>query len=611
MRLLATSDLHMHIAAHDYHADQPCFRKGLAMTASLIAQARAEVPVSVLFDNGDFLQGSSLGDYVAQQALHPHPMVQAMAHLGYDAVNIGNHEFSHGFDTLTKALADAPFACLSANTTPAPGSASARFKPPWTLISREITDSNGQRHQLLIGVIGVLPPETQVWDKQAIAGRVCMAPMTATIAQHLPTLRKAGADLVVVLAHCGLGDGHYGHGLSDGAQQDGAQQIAALPGVDAVVMGHVHSVFPGPDIPARPGVDPVRGTLCGKPAVMPGAYGSHLGVIDLDLAHGPSGWTVTGHRVEARPIFRRDAHGHAMPTVTPDARVEALIRPMHLATVDWARKPIARTPRPLHSYFAMVADCATTRLINHAQADYVAMRLRDGPHAPLPVLSATAPFKAGGRGGPDNFTFIPAGDLLLRHAVDLYMHPNTVMALRLTGAALRIWLERSVQGFRRVMPGAADQPLINSDLPSFLFDTILGLTYEIDLSSPGADLGGCRIRNLCWQGVPLDPAQDFILATNSYRGSGSGGFAPVDGASVVLADQVTNRDLLIRYLTDNRLDDSCFTAPPAWRFRALPGTSVLFETSPLAAPFIADHPSLQMQPLGRTPNGFLQVRLLL
>ncbi len=581
------------------------------MTASLIAQARAEVPVSVLLDNGDFLQGSPLGDFVAQQALHPHPMVQAMAHLGYDAVNIGNHEFSHGFDTLTKALADAPFACLSANTLPAPGSTSARLLPPWTLISREVTDSAGQRHRLLIGVIGVLPPETQVWDKQAIAGRVCMAPMTATIAQHLPALRAAGADLVVVLAHCGLGDGYDGQGQSAGTRQDGAQQIAALPGVDAVVMGHVHSVFPGPDITARPGVDPVRGTLCGKPAVMPGAYGAYLGVIDLDLAFGPSGWAVTGHHVETRAIFRRDAQGHAMPSVTPDAGVEALIQPVHLATVDWARRPIARTPRPLHSYFAMVADCAATRLINHAQADYVATRLRDGPFAGLPVLSATAPFKAGGRGGPDNFTFIPAGDVLLRHAVDLYMHPNTVMALRLTGAALRTWLERSVQGFRTVIPGAADQPLINSDLPSFLFDTILGLTYEIDLSSPGADQGGCRIRNLCWQGAPLDAAQDFILATNSYRGSGSGGFAPVDGASVVLADEVANRDLLIRYLSDGRLDDACFNAPPAWRFRALPGTSVVFETSPLAAPFIADHPSLCMHPLGPTPTGFLQVRLQL
>ena len=66
LRVLATSDLHMHLTAHDYHADAPCLRNGLVLTASLIAQARAEVDGSVLVDNGDFLQGSPLGDYVAR-----------------------------------------------------------------------------------------------------------------------------------------------------------------------------------------------------------------------------------------------------------------------------------------------------------------------------------------------------------------------------------------------------------------------------------------------------------------------------------------------------------------------------------------------------------------
>jgi 2',3'-cyclic-nucleotide 2'-phosphodiesterase/3'-nucleotidase len=611
---MATSDLHMHIAAHDYHADVPCVLGGLCQTATLIAQARAEVPGAVLLDNGDFLQGSPLGDYVARTRPQPHPMIAAMNHLRYDAVNLGNHDFSYGLETLATALRDAEFVTLSANTVPTADAPVLPLPQPWTIIERRLPGTSGDDHLIRIGLIGVLPPETEVWERAALNGQVRMQPMAETVARHVPQIRAAGADVVVVLAHCG--PGQVGQPRPAAAQDppDGALSIAAIPGVDAVVMGHVHLVFPNAGTSAGltgPGLDPVAGTLHGKPAVMPGFFGSHLGIIDLTLDQTASGWVVRGHHSAIRPIATRTATGRPQALVQPDASLMTLIEPAHRATRDWARLPIGRTPRALHSFFAMITDCPSVQIVNQAQADHVAARLADGPYAGLPVLSSTAPFKAGGIGGPENYTHVPAGDLLLRHAADLYMHPNTIVALHLTGAALRNWLEHAVLGYRQILQGVADQALIGTDLPSFLYDTISGLTYEIDLAQPGIDRGGRRIHDLRWNGAPLDPDQRFILATNNYRGSGSGGYAPVDSAGTVLAERVANRDVLIAHLQHSFGSDG--TPPPprtaGWRFRPMPGTSVLFDTSPLARACLDDAAPLPLTPLGRTPDGFLRLRL--
>src|SRR6202035_489941 len=89
LRLMGTSDLHANIFAYDYYRDRPDDRVGLAKTASLIATARGEVKNAILLDNGDIIQGTPLGDYVARskgmKSGEVHPMIAAMNVLGYSA----------------------------------------------------------------------------------------------------------------------------------------------------------------------------------------------------------------------------------------------------------------------------------------------------------------------------------------------------------------------------------------------------------------------------------------------------------------------------------------------------------------------------------------------
>ncbi len=65
LRILETTDLHVNVLPYDYYRDAPDDAVGLARTASLVKAARAEAKNTLLFDNGDMIQGSPLGDYVA------------------------------------------------------------------------------------------------------------------------------------------------------------------------------------------------------------------------------------------------------------------------------------------------------------------------------------------------------------------------------------------------------------------------------------------------------------------------------------------------------------------------------------------------------------------
>lgn len=610
LRLLATTDLHVHLLAWDYFAARSLPGLGLERTARLIAAARAEAPNCLLLDNGDFLQGSPLGDHAARQggrraAGALHPAIAAMNALGYDAAALGNHEFDHGLDFLLRALDGAAFPVLCANLVRSRGRRPTDDLPllaPCTVIERRVTDAAGRPRTLRIGLIGLAPPQTLDWDGAALRGRLEARDILQTARAWVPRLRAQGADLVVALAHTGIGPPQPGRGAEDAAA------LAALPGIDAVIAGHDHLVFPGPRYAGLPGADPLRGLIAGTPVVMAGYGGSHLGVIDLILERGPAGWRPACARAEARPVPRGPLLRQGDPVV------RGAVLAAHRATVRRLRRPVGSTPVPLHSFFALVADCPALRLVCAAQARHVRAALAGGAHAHLPVLSAAAPFKAGGRGGPDNYTDVPAGPVALRNVADLYAFPNALRAVRVTGADLAEWLERSAALFLQLRPGLPDQPLIDPDFRSHNFDVIDGLTYAIDPTAPARyDPEGRliapaarRVRDLCHAGRPVAPDAEFVVATNSHRL----GLGLRDGAArLVLEGSATNRDILLRHIAAGG------TAPPAaapgWRLTGPPGTSGLFDTSPRARAHLRAQPGVVLEDAGDAPGGFARIRIRL
>ncbi len=121
LRIMETTDLHVHVFPYDYYADKPNDTLGLARTASIVDAIRAEATNAILVDNGDFLQGNPMGDYIAykrgMKEGDMHPVIAAMNVLGYDCGTLGNHEFNYGLDFMFNVIIGANFPIVCPNLT--------------------------------------------------------------------------------------------------------------------------------------------------------------------------------------------------------------------------------------------------------------------------------------------------------------------------------------------------------------------------------------------------------------------------------------------------------------------------------------------------------------
>lgn len=613
LRLLATTDLHMQILPYDYFRDRPAGCRGLAALSNLVDEARAEAPNVLLFDNGDFLQGSPLGDLALRDRRDTgemHPMVAAMNLLGYDAITLGNHEFNFGLPTLERIIPAFTCPVVLANVArvnPAGAGKAQPYLPPFVILDRRVIDQSGQARRLRIGVIGLVTPLIATWDREHLEGRLAVHDPVETTQALAPQMRAAGVDLVVALHHAGIGSAVWTPGM-----EDAAIPLAREAGIDVQILGHSHRVFPSADFVGHADVDVAGARIGGVPAVMPGACGSHLGQIDLTLNLRPGGAEI----LAATVCLRTPKAG--VPAGRTATRIQRTMGPAHQRTLDHIRAPLGQTETPFDSYFALVAADASLSLMARAQGEFIAKALANGPWRDWPVVSAVAPFLAGGRSGPENYTDIPAGPILMRHPAEMLRFPNTVRALAVSGAELAEWLERSAALFHRILPGSRDAPLIDPAMPCYNFDVLFGVTYTVDLSAParfgpaGERLaqGGRRITELRHDGHPIAPDDRFIVATNSYRTSGGGSFPALARPEPVLRPTELTRDVLIRHIRTAgtiRADRS-----ESWCFAAMPGTTVLFETGPGAARALADGrgpEGRRIEPLGLTEGGFLRCRL--
>ncbi|MCB5945004.1 bifunctional 2',3'-cyclic-nucleotide 2'-phosphodiesterase/3'-nucleotidase [Acidocella sp. KAb 2-4] len=582
LRLLETSDLHSFVEDYDYFRDQPDESVGLTKIATLAAAARAGARNSMLFDNGDIIQGNPLADYVAQPGNFPadgiHPTIRAMNTMGYDAATLGNHEFNYGLDLLRKSLAGANFPFCSANYLHEDGTPCL---PPTLLLTRRFTAEDGSRHTLKIGVIGFLPPQITHWDRDHLAGQARSRDIVEAAAAYLPALR-AEADLVIALSHSGISAAPR-----QGGEENASLHLATVPGIDVIFTGHSHRTFPGPDYAGLDGVDATLGTLHGIPAVMPGFWGGELGQIDLTLTQAGGKWVVSDFTCATLPIAERQDH-----TVTSlaanNAAVDKAVAPEHQKTLAWIREPIGQLAQPVNSYLALVngAD-SSLALVNAAQLWY-ATPLLPAALRGLPVLSAAAPFKEGYQ-SPENYVDLPAGGIAIKDVADLYSYPNTVAAVRVNGAALREWLERSAGIFSRIDPAnPAPQALLRPRVPSYIFDVMAGgVTYEIDLTQPArygahglAHPAARRIVNLRYQGEMVTDDQVFVVVTNNYRAE-SGGIVR-DPADIVLHAPDKTQDVLVRYILAQ--SPLRVATPEIWRFAPLGApVTAIFESAPEAA----------------------------
>lgn len=548
LRILATTDLHTNLVNYDYYQDKPVETLGLAKTAVLIEKAKKENPNVLLVDNGDTIQGTPLGTYKAivdpVEKGEQHPMYAALQALGFEAGTLGNHEFNYGLDYLNRVIETAGLPIVNANVLdPATGKF---IYQPYKIIEKTFTDTQGRLTTVKIGVTGIVPPQILNWDKANLEGKVVVRDSVEAIRDIIPEMRKAGADITLVLSHSGIGDDKYEKG-----EENEGYQIASLPGVDAVVTGHSHAEFPSGNgtgfYEKYPGVDGVNGKINGTPVTMAGKYGDHLGVIDLKLNYTDGKWKVTDSKGSIRKVDTKSN--------VADQRVIDIAKESHQGTINYVRQQVGTTTAPITSYFSLVKDDPSVQIVNNAQLWYAKQELAGTPEANLPILSAAAPFKAGTRGDATAYTDIPAGPIAIKNVADLYLYDNVTAILKVNGAQLKEWLEMSAGQFNTIDPNNNQpQNLVNTDYRTYNFDVIDGVTYEFDITQPNkydregklANPNASRVRNLKYQGKEIDPNQEFIVVTNNYRSNGN--FPGVREASLNRLLNLENRQAIINYI---------------------------------------------------------------
>ncbi|MDF9276199.1 5'-nucleotidase C-terminal domain-containing protein [Arthrobacter sp. EH-1B-1] len=525
--VMGTSDLHGYIENWDYftnaeYDDAASNDVGLAKISSLVKQVRADrgEESTLLIDNGDTIQGTALTDYYANvepidETGELHPMAAAMNALGYDATTLGNHEFNYGLPLLRAYEEQLDFPLLGANVKDWETGEDA-----FTPYVIETVKLKGQK-PIRVGILGLTTPGSAIWDKNNVEGELRFLDMVEQAEKYVPEMKAAGADVVVVSSHSGpSGTSSYGEDLP----VENASTLLAeeVPGIDAILAGHEHREIAERFITNKETGEQVLLTE-------PKQWGQRLSVMDFELIKVRGQWDVVSANSE---LLNAN-------TVPADPEISALVADQHRQVVDYVNTAIGTATETMSAAESRYRDTAVMDFVNKVQADAVDRALEGTANADLPVLSIVAPF--------NRAAVIPEGPVTIRDMAGLYVFPNTLFGVEMTGAQIKDYLEYSAKYFNQTAPGAPVDPatLTNAGgTPDYNYDMMSGVSYSIDISKPVGE----RIVNLSYDGAPIDPAQRFAVATNNYRQSGGGNFPHIATAPVLVNQQTEIRQLLIDYL---------------------------------------------------------------
>jgi 2',3'-cyclic-nucleotide 2'-phosphodiesterase/3'-nucleotidase len=551
LTVLGTTDLHGHGENWDYfknaeYDDAAHNDVGLAKVSSVVNAYRAAKgrDHTLLIDAGDTIQGTPLSTYYAK--VDPitdghvmHPMALAMNAIGYDAAAVGNHEFNYGIPLLDEFAKQVNFPLLSANVID-----DATGQPHFAPYVIKTIQVPGDK-PIHVGIVGFTTPGVAIWDKHNVEGKLSFPGIVEEARQVIPQVKAAGADIVVVTSHSGVeGTSSYGPELpTENASADLAREV---PGIDAILVGHSHR-----DIPQMY----VTNEQTGKQVLLsePALWGERVSDMELTLQKARGAWSVA-HETST------NVNVNAYPE---DPRILDILKPEHDTVVKWVNTPIGTSTEAMDSSESRYKDTPIIDLINKAQTDAVASAVAGTPDANLPIVSIAAPFS--------RTSSFPAGDVTIRDVAGLYVYDNTLLAVRMTGAELRDYLEYSARYYNTLAPGApvdvdaltnAQTPDAPTGIPDYNDDKLSGVSYDIDVAKPA----GSRIENLTLpDGTPVQPDQQFVVAVNNYRESGGGGFPHIKDAPVLMDQQQDIRQLIIDWVTAHGRVDPADFFTPSWQ----------------------------------------------
>lgn len=478
LTVFSTSDVHGSVVGWNYFKAQPA-DVGLAKVSTIINEARAQKgkdDAILCIDGGDILQGTPLDTYMVQ---HPHewkagehPMFAAYNKIGYDAIELGNHEFNFGLDYLRKAIGKNKNV-LGANVIDDKTGKTWDGVRPYSMKTIKIDGEN-----VKVGIVGTDTPAIPNFEDPSHFAGVHFESQVPVMQKYVKELKDKGADIIIGVTHSGV---------PRGDRNSSENQVVAIaeacPELNLLICAHNHVVIDnksgikGPD-----GTVYADSVINGVPVVESGKDGKFVGKSTLTIHKVNGKWKVEKVTTEAVSV----------KGVKDDPAIAAQVKPWHEKTLAELQTVIGQAVDEFSGAESNHQDSAIVDLVNEVQRHYAGTQ-----------LSASAAFNTSQN--------IAKGDITLQEMSGLYIYENYLYGIRINGAELRKYMEHAASFY--------------GTTPDYNYDMIQGVDYTIDLNQPV----GHRITKLQYQGRDVKDTDSFTMAINDYRMNGGSGYMEAMG----------------------------------------------------------------------------------
>lgn len=478
LTVFSTSDVHGSVMGWNYFTAKPA-DVGLAKISTIVNEARAQKgkdDAILCIDGGDILQGTPLDTYMVQ---HPsewkagqHPMFAAFNKIGYDAIELGNHEFNFGLDYLKKAIGKNKNV-LGANVIDDKTGKTWSAVRPYIIKTVKI---DGEK--VKVGIVGTDTPAIPNFEDPSHFAGLHFESQVPVMQKYVKELKEKGADIIIGVTHSGVPRGDRN------ASENQVIAIAeACPDLDLLICAHNHVVIDnksgitGPDGTVYP--DSVVNDV---PVVESGKDGKFVGKSNLTLHKVDGKWKV--EKVTTQAI--------SVKGVADDPAIVEQVKPWHEKTLHHLQTVIGQASDEFSGAESNHQDSAIVDLVNEVQRHYAGTQ-----------LSASAAFNTSQN--------IDKGAITLQEMSGLYIYENYLYGIRINGAELRKYMEHAASFY--------------GTTPDYNYDMIQGVDYTIDLNQPV----GHRITKLQYQGRDVKDTDTFTMAINDYRMNGGSGYMAAMG----------------------------------------------------------------------------------
>ena len=462
LHILHVNDLHSRIepinrfdstcSAED-ETEGKCFG-GVARLATKVSELREALRAQgqnvILLDAGDQFQGSLM--YTTYKGAVEADFMQA---IGFDAMAVGNHEFDDGPAGLASFLDKVSFPVISGNIDVSRSNLLAGRVADYVIL-----EVGGHR----IGIVSALATDTV--ETSSPGDDVIFDDEAASLAADVAALEAQGVDKIIALTHVGL-------------PRD-LDLAARVPGLDAIVGGHSHTLMSNTEEGALPYPQMV-GTV---PVVQAFAYSKYLGHLVLEFDAAGNVTVASGDTILLDASVTPDPAiaARVAELAGPIAEVKARVVAEAAADIDGARES------------CRIRECTMGNLVAEAMLD----RVKDQG------ISIAIQNGGGLRAS------IAAGQVTMGDVLGVLPFQNTLSTFQATGATVLAALEN---GLSQIDEGAGR------------FPQVAGMRYVFD---PAADAGARVISAEVREGegwVALDPAKTYGVVTNNYMRGGGDGYA--------------------------------------------------------------------------------------